>query len=141
MRELTLAVVGIDFANADGSNRRSEAMMTMPGDSVELRPEPRNRHDPNAIAVIGPNGVQIGYISAERAPYVGGRLRRGEPVTAIFQGMTGGSACIRVRFGDGMPTLPPQSDRPPSPARPSQRADADETPIFYPDEDGPEWGA
>ncbi len=115
--------------------------MTMPGDPVELRPEPRNRHDPNAIAVIGPNGVQIGYISAERAPYVGGRLRRGEPVTALFQGMTAGSAYIRVRFGEDMPTLPSQSDRPPSPSRSAQCPNAGETPIFYPDEDGPEWGA
>ncbi len=38
MQELTLAVVGIDFPNADGSNRRSEAMMTLPGESVELVP-------------------------------------------------------------------------------------------------------
>ena len=57
MPELTLAVVGIDFPNADGSNRRSEAMMTLPGEPVTLRPEPKNRHDPHAVAVIGPLGI------------------------------------------------------------------------------------
>ena len=62
MQELTLAVVGIDFPNADGSNRRSEAMMTLPGEPIELLPEPKNKHDANAIAVIGPRGVQLGYV-------------------------------------------------------------------------------
>jgi hypothetical protein len=139
MRELTLAVVGIDFPNADGSNRRSEAMMTLPGTPVSLVPEPRNSHDANAVAVIGSRGVQIGYLSAERAPYVGGRLRRGEAVTAIFQGMDRGAAFIRVRFGGGIPTLPP-SDRPSGPTGSFDRA-PDDPPPFYPDEDGPEWGA
>ncbi|MFV3517306.1 HIRAN domain-containing protein, partial [Mycobacterium tuberculosis] len=68
MQELTLAVVGIDFPNTDGSNRRSEAMMTLPGESVELVPEPKNKHDSNAIAVISPRGIQLGYVNAERAP-------------------------------------------------------------------------
>ena len=83
MQELTLAVVGIDFPNGDGSNRRSEAMMTLPGEPVALIPEPKNKHDSNAIAVISPRGVQIGYLSAERAPYIGGRMSRGEDLEAI----------------------------------------------------------
>jgi hypothetical protein len=99
MQELTLAVVGIDFPNADGSNRRSEAMMTLPGAPIELAPEPKNKHDPNAIAVFSTNGVQIGYVNAERAPYVGLRIGRGEDVAAIFQSLEGGSAFFRVRFG------------------------------------------
>ena len=136
MQELTLAVVGIDFPNADGSNRRSEAMMTLPGEPVALAPEPKNRHDANAIAVKSPRGVQIGYLSAERAPYVGSRIARGEAVEAIFQGLDGGSAYIRVRFGGGVPTLPLPSDTPSSSRRPPHDPDG-----FYPDEDGPEWGA
>jgi len=136
MPELTLVVVGIDFPNADGSNRRSEAMMTLPGEPVTLRPEPRNRHDPHAIAVVSPHGVQIGYISAERAPYVGGRLRHGDVATAIFQGIDRHVAYIRVRFGEGIPTLPPTG-----PSDSVLRHDPDDPPPFYPDEDGPEWGA
>lgn len=140
MQELTLAVVGIDFPNADGSNRRSEAMMTLPGDPIILRPEPKNPHDSQAIAVFATRGIQIGYLSAERAPYVGGRMSRGEDVTAIFQGIDGSAAFIRVRFGGGAPTLPTP------PAR-SSVADRREHPDgfdphgFYPDDDGPEWGA
>jgi hypothetical protein len=42
MQELTLTVVGIDFPNENGTNRRSEAMMTPPGAPIELvRPNPR----------------------------------------------------------------------------------------------------
>lgn len=136
MQELTLAVVGIDFPNADGSNRRSEALMTLPGEPVELVPEPKNRHDGNAIAVVGPRGVQIGYLSAERAPYIGGRMQRGEDVAAIFQGMDGAAAYVRVRFGGEVPTLPVSTAKPP--VRRSQPYDPD---AFHPDEEGPEWGA
>lgn len=144
MQELTLAVVGIDFPNADGSNRKSEAMMTLPGEAIELVLEPKNKHDSNAIAVISPRGVQLGYIIAERAPYIGGRIKRGEDVEAIFQGLNGASAFIRVRFGGGVPTLPTSSDKPPAPPRPSRpphRSEPYDPHGFYPDEDGPEWGA
>ena len=144
MQELTLAVVGLDFPNADGSNRRSEAMMTLPGEPVELVPEPKNPHDSNAVAVIGPHGVQLGFINAERAPYIGGRMNRGEDVAAIFQGIDGGSAFIRLRFGGGAPTLPPVSSKPPAlarQARPSQRSEPYDPHAFYPDDEGPEWGA
>lgn len=144
MQELTLAIVGIDFPNADGSNRRSETMMTIPGEPVELVPEPKNKHDSNAIAVIGPRGVQLGYVNAERAPYIGTRMSRGEDVQAIFQGMEGGSAFIRVRFGGGVPTLPKPVKRPPLPARPprpTRRTEPYDPHGFYPDEDGPEFGA
>lgn len=144
MQELTLAVVGIDFPNANGSNRRSEVMMTLPGDPVELLPEPKNKHDSNALAVVSPRGIQLGYINAERAPYIGGRMNRGEGVEAIFQGLNGGSAFIRVRFGGGAPTLPAPSDKPPVPPRPSRpprRSEPYDPHSFYPDEEGPEWGA
>jgi hypothetical protein len=144
MQELTLAVVGIDFPNADGSNRRSETMMTLPGESVELVPEPKNKHDSNAIAVISPRGIQLGYVNAERAPYIGSRMSRGEDVEAIFQGMDGGSTFIRVRFGGGAPTLPPPPSSP-APAsarpRPSRQSEPYDPHAFYPDEEGPEWGA
>ncbi|WP_374293490.1 HIRAN domain-containing protein [Sphingomonas sp.] len=138
MQELTLAVVGIDFPNADGSNRRSEAMMTLPGEIVLLRPEPRNRHDANAVAVISPRGVQIGYLTAERAPLIGGRISRGEEVSAVFQGLAGTSAYVRVRFGGGAPTLPITTA---AASPPVDQKTPDDLDIFYPDDDGPEWGA
>lgn len=133
MRELTTAIVGIDFPNPDRSrsNRRMEIMLTAPGEPVLLRPEPRNRHDANAIAVWSERGVQMGYVPAERAPLIGKRMKE-DAVTAIFQALDGTGAYIRIHFGDGAPTLPP-----PAPATtPNHEPDR-----FYPDEDGPEWGA
>ena len=139
MDELTLAVVGIDYPNADRArtNRRSEALMTLPGERVEMRPEPRNRHDEHAVAVWSARGVQIGYLSAERAPWIGRRIKAGEPVVAVFQGMIGSAAAIRVRFGGGDPTLP----SPPSHTGISRPTGSGAVADFFPDPDGPDWGA
>ncbi|WP_322965707.1 HIRAN domain-containing protein [Sphingomonas fuzhouensis] len=133
MDEMTLAVVGIDFPNEDKarSNRRFELLASAAGDPVTLRPEPRNRHDPNAVAVFSARGVQVGYLSAERAPLVGARMRRGEEVQAILQGIRGSVAYIRVRFGGGAPTLPQLAEPLP------ERTEDD----FFPDPEGPDWGA
>ncbi len=73
--------------------------------------EPKNKHDSNAIAMMSPRGVQLGYINAERAPYSGGRMVRGEDDEAIFQRLAGGSAFIHVGLGGGAPTSPPSSDK------------------------------
>ncbi len=132
MQELTLAIVGIDFPNSDRSrsNRRYEALLCVPGEAVTLVPEPRNPHDPHAVAVFSIRGVQLGYLTAERAPWIGARLRGGEEVAAVFQGMGEGAAYVRVRFGGGVPTLPVGRE---------SRAPADVD--FYPDPEGSEWGA
>ena len=137
-RELSLAVVGLQFANTDKSksSRRFEALLCKPGEPVELRPEPKNPADTRAIAVFSARGVQLGYLTAERAPWIGGKLGAGEEAAAIFQGLGNGIAIIRLRFGGDAPTLPPE--------RPAGGDTANRTPIddeFYPDPEGPEWGA
>ena len=131
MDELTLAVVGIDFPNRDGGNRRFELLQCDPGDPVELRPEPRNPHDPRAVAVLSGRGQQIGYLTAERAQWIGSRIRAGEAVTAVFQGAAGRSGFIRVAFGGRLPTLPPVHGGVVAPL-PEEGAR---------DPDGPIWGA
>ena len=68
--------------------------------------------------------MQIGYLTAERAPLIGGRISRGEEVSAIFQGLAGATAYIRVRFGGGAPTLPMKATDPSPvdlPTRPDPR--------------------
>jgi hypothetical protein len=131
-RELTLAVVGIEYANEDKAktNRRFEIELCAPGDPVELRREPKNKHDPFAVAVFSQRGIQIGYLTAERASWIGAKLGAGEEWQAVYQGRAGNAAYIRLRFGGGSPTLPAQRER---------------TPLleddFEPDPDGPDWGA
>lgn len=128
-RELSLAVVGIAYPNESGVTRRFELSLCSPGDPVELRPEPKNKHDDNAVAVFSERGVQIGYLTAERAPWIGGKIRAGEAVVAIFQGLTETAAFIRVRFDGERPTLP------------TPRPGADQDPDFYADPDPGMWGA
>lgn len=139
MKEFTLAIVGIDFPNTDRArtNRRSELMLLSPGDPLTLQPEPTNRFDPRAVAVFSPNGIQLGYVTAERAVLVGGRIRAGEEVAAIYQGLVGKAGYARVRFGGGAPTLPPVAFAPDY-GDDCDPADGD---AFWPDEPGPEWGA
>jgi hypothetical protein len=134
VKELTLAVVGIDFPNNDRtrSNRRSELMLLSPGAAMTLVPEPRNPVDSQAVAVFSSSGLQVGYLSAERAPWIGARIRAGDEVNAIYQGLTGGAGYLRVRIGGGAPTLPVTRER--------DEADGSE-PDFWPDPEGPEFGA
>ena len=130
MNELTLAIVGLDYPNADRSNRRFELALCRPGDALELRPEPRNRHDPRAVAVWRGGGGQLGYLSAERCGWIGARLRAGEEAQVVFQAAAGAAAYLRVRFGGGAPTLPPLA-----------HAEASGDDDFVPDPEAPEWGA
>ncbi|HET9511815.1 MAG TPA: HIRAN domain-containing protein [Sphingomonas sp.] len=129
--ELTLAVVGIPYLNADGSSRLFELRLCQPGDAIDLRPEPKNKHDPHAIGVWRAGGGQFGYLTFERAGWIGRRLQAEDSV-AVYQGAVGSAAYIRIRFGGGAPTLPPVSEQP------EQRATNDD---FYPDPDGPDFGA
>ncbi len=108
MKEFSTAVVGIQYPNADKTDRRFEARICRPGDEVYLVAEPRNKYDPRAIAVISERGVQIGYISAERCAWIGRRLAAGETCVAIFQALDTVTAMIRLRFGGDRPTLPAQ---------------------------------
>lgn len=132
-RELTLAVVGIEYPNTDRarSNRRFEIELCAPGDPVELRREPKNVHDRFAVAVFSGRGIQMGYLSADRAPWIGAKLGAGEEWQAAFQGMIGSAAYIRVRFGGGAPALP-------VPDAPQPASNDDDCP---PDPEGPDWGA
>jgi len=146
MDESTTSIAGIDPPNEDKSksNRRMECMLCAPGEVVELRLKPTDPFENNAVAIFSERGTQLGYVSAERAPLISKRAKEGEAI-AVFQAMHGSGAYIRIRFEGGMPTLPdPVPDvpkrPPPRQARPAQRPVYDPH-AFYPDGNGPEWGA
>lgn len=131
---VSLAVVGAPHLNADGSNRQFEILVCQAGEPVELRPEPKNKHDRNAVAVFSCRGVQIGYLSAERAPRLGALLSQRE-VQAVFQRGAPFGAWIRVAFDGEAPVLSAgmlvEHER--------RRDDvADPEPGFYPDEVWPD---
>lgn len=82
----------------------------MPGEQVHLILEPDNKADPNAVMVFTDRDVQIGYLTAERAPFIGKHIRQGDDVRAIFQAATDWGAWIRVSLDGGAPALPPMTE-------------------------------
>lgn len=131
---ISLQIKGIPHPNADGSNRQFEVMTCMPGEPAELRLEPKNRHDPLAIAIYSARGTQVGYVSAERCGRIGQIIRQGREVLAIFQGMSSAGAWIRVAFDGEAPVLPPHAATNPQDEVKEPVADPD----FYPDEVWPD---
>jgi hypothetical protein len=107
-RQLSLAIVGADYPNKRGPTRRFEIAMCEPGEPVDLRPEPKNPADPQAVAVYTSRSILIGYVRAERAQLVRTLLRRG-PVSAIFQKSEQWGCTIRIAI-DGEATLPEPDD-------------------------------
>ena len=138
--EFSVAVVGIRYANADGSSRAAEIEGCARGERVELVPEPENPHDAYAVAVRSCRGAQIGYLTAGRAAWVSRRLRAGEPVEALFQELHETMAIVRIRFGGGAPELPARA---PLPAPRVQQLRQYQGPPrdWYPDPEPPQWGA
>jgi hypothetical protein len=113
--QFTLPIVGTQFPNKKrrAPTRRFALELCKPGDPVTLRREPENPVDPHAIAVDTADGLQIGYVPADRAPYVGMQMNRGE-VTAIFQGTTERGGYVRIGFDGEAPVLPPARQEEPA---------------------------
>ncbi len=109
-------------------------MLCAPGVAIELRFEPSNPFDNNAVAIFSERGTQLGYVSAERASLIGKRIAEGEAI-AVFQTMHGS----RVRtLPDPVPDAPKRP--PPRQARSAQQPVHDPH-AFYPGKEGPEFGA
>jgi len=131
---MSLAVVGAAHKNADGSDRGAEIGRCLPGDPVALVPEPDNEFDRHAIAVFSMRGVQIGYLTAERAPRIGSLIHDGHEVTTVFQREARFGAWIRVAFDGEQPVvtdamLELQDDN---------AVEKISMPDFYPDEEWPD---
>ena len=120
LSQITLPIVGIDFPNKSGPTRRFGIELLQPGDAIELRPEPKNPYDEHAIAVFSIDDVQLGYLPANRAPYVGQQIRRGS-ASAIFQGAGARGFFVRIAFDGDVPVIPPFKG-------------ADTEPDWFPDE-------
>ncbi|WP_454883528.1 HIRAN domain-containing protein [Sphingomonas oryzagri] len=132
--DMTLSVVGGIHPNADGSNRLFEIALCVPGEAVQFVPEPKNKHDPSAVAVVSARGICIGYLSAERCGWIGSKIRLGEELRAAFQAQAKGGALIRVSLNGEDPILPnPLAPKTQTGNRPSDWDDD-----FYPDEIWPE---
>ncbi|QUT08227.1 hypothetical protein KFK14_11505 [Sphingobium phenoxybenzoativorans] len=108
--------------------------MCVPGEPIELRPEPKNPVDPNAVAVFSVRGIQIGYIRAERAPMVRLAMSRGE-VIAIFQRSEPWGAIIRASLDGRAPTLPPEQVKDSADSPRTEKTDEVWWPDYIPPDD------
>lgn len=106
---MSLAVVGADHPNNSGPARRFEIAMCVAGEPIYLVPEPKNPVDPRAIAVYSARHIQIGYVRAERAQFIGTALSRGG-LLAIFQEPAQWGATIRIHLDGTNPVLPNARD-------------------------------
>ena len=80
---------GERYENEDGSSRQDELARLAPGDWLQLVREPENPHDPLAVAIVTTRGVRVGYLSRDRAGWIGSKIDRGYDVRAIVQRVKG----------------------------------------------------
>lgn len=105
MRALTVPIRGITHPNKRGPTRAFGIKLCAPGDLLELRPEPKNRHDGNAIAIYERGGIQLGYVPADKCQWFHSAMSRGVEIVAVFQEANEHGAFVRVGF-DHTPALP-----------------------------------
>jgi len=132
LRHLTLAVVGAQFPNAKGPTRRFGISLCRPGTPIELRLEPKNLKDENAVAVYGPSDIQLGYLTAERAPWIGSMIRDRREVRVVFQVDTEFGAYVRAAFDGADPVLPELREAV------ERRSTANQEQDFWPDPEYPD---
>jgi hypothetical protein len=80
-----LAARGLHVAGVAGARFKAESLDTdaaAPGRLLELRRDPGNEHDPNAIAVLG-GGTQVGWVPRELAAELASELDAGTPWSAL----------------------------------------------------------
>jgi hypothetical protein len=84
----SLAARGVRVAPVAGAVRHHEEELqsdaVAPGRLLELRRDPANAHDPNAIAVHGAGrAAQVGWVPRELAAELAGELDAGTPWSAL----------------------------------------------------------
>ena len=80
-----LAERGLHVAGLAGARHRGDALATdalAPGSPLELRRDPGNEHDANAIEVHA-GGAQVGFVPRELAAELAAELDAGRPWSAV----------------------------------------------------------
>lgn len=116
--DFSLPACGEYYDNEDGSSRQAELARCEPGDWLQLVREPENPHDPLAVGIFTTRGVRVGYLSRERAGWIGSKIDRGYDVRAIVERVKGahlaGSALglvMRLNMEGEEPELPATPNR------------------------------
>ena len=82
-----LAALGVRAVSVAGAGRHHadaiDSDAAAPGRPLELRRDPVNEHDPNAIAVHAGDGQQVGWVPRELAVEVASSLDAGDEWSAL----------------------------------------------------------
>ncbi len=82
-----LAAAGLLISGVAGADQHHADVLAgddvAPGRPLELRRDPANPHDPNAIAVHATSGGQVGWVPRTLAEELAPRLDAGEPFSAV----------------------------------------------------------
>ena len=82
-----LAARGLQVFGVAGARDHHAAVLASdevgPGRALELRRDPGNPHDPNAIAVDTPAGEQVGWVPRDVAAELAPELDAGRPWSAV----------------------------------------------------------
>lgn len=89
-RTFLVGVVGETFRNADGRSRQDALIRCRVGETIDLEPEPSNRHDSEAVKVLrAATGEQIGYLPRGHDLFDAAAEGR---VKAVIHALHGGTA-------------------------------------------------
>jgi hypothetical protein len=86
-------IAGVTHRNADGTDRQKVVALLNPRDRLQLQPEPTNRYDPNAIAVVHEKYGMAGYLTQNVAAQLNRDFRKATWIALVRE--------IRSAHGDG----------------------------------------
>lgn len=83
-------IAGVSYKNSEGTSRQKILKKCNIGECLIIKREPKNRYDPNAIAIFRQNGEQLGYIPREFAEWLAPKMDNGlEPLVHIKKRLVG----------------------------------------------------
>jgi hypothetical protein len=97
-------VVGVTFKNDDGSDRQEFIRQCMVLDALELKHDPDNPFDPNAVAVFR-ESQQLGHLKRELAPEIVYYVRNGWRVSALVASVQRRGSGARRKAGVNIAVL------------------------------------
>ncbi len=82
--QINSKVAGTTFRSFDWSKLRES-------DTLEVRPEPTNAYDKNALMLVHAEAGHIGYVNARLAADLADNVRQGDKLEAYVNELTGGT--------------------------------------------------